>query len=71
MMPLYNSDGKLAINIIPSIEGAICVMALNRKLYRKMDADDGWGTYEQALSFLQCVYDLCTRHPATIIEIHK
>ena len=68
---LYLSEGKLAINILPSIESAICDMALNRKSYKAMDDENGWGTYEQALEFLQCVYELCTKHPTAIIEISK
>lgn len=68
---LYLSEGKIAINILPSIEGAICDMALNRKSYKAMDPPNGWGSYELALEFLQYVYEACTKFPTTIIEIHK
>ena len=68
---LYLSEGKIAINILPSIEDAICDMALNRKSYKAMDADDGWGTYEHAFTFLQDVHNACMSFPSAKIKVSK
>lgn len=54
-------EGKKGEDIIPLIDKAIDNMVLNPYHYKKFDASNGWGTYEQALPWLiqlrQEIYD--------------
>jgi len=68
---LYESDGKKAVEIIPILKDAIEKMGSDPEKYKKMNAPNGWGTYESAFNFLTNVFKACFENPNSIINIDK
>jgi hypothetical protein len=68
---LYDSEGKLAGDVLPALEAAAASMETSPEVYKRMDTPSGWGTYIDALDFLKEVRDACERHPLAVIHISK
>jgi len=59
--------GQLADILTPSIKN----MDLRPEYYRRFNADNGWGTYEQFVPWLEKLRDKCVEYPDAKIEISK
>lgn len=68
---LYDSYDKRASDILPALEKALAKLKAEPNVGRKYDAPNGWGTYEQAVPWLEGVIEACRKHPATVIGISK
>jgi len=68
---IYNSEGKIAGEIITKLKTGLSKMRSNRKDFEKLNPANGWGSYESAISFLEEVIKVCEENPKGIIEISK
>lgn len=68
---LYNSEGKLAKDILPKLKYGREKMANNPEEFKKLNPKNGWGTYEGALLFLDEIITACETWPQGIIHISK
>jgi hypothetical protein len=68
---LYMSEGKRAGDFIEALDNGVEDMSAHPDKYRAMDADNGWGTYEQALPWLKEVRRKFLEHPNAIIRVWK
>ena len=66
---LYDSEGKLAQDIIPALVKARDDMEQNPKEYKKLDPPNGWGDFEGAFRFLEAVLKACRKYPKAVIRI--
>lgn len=68
---LYESHGKAALDVVPALEEAVRRMRAEPDEYRKLDAPNGWGVYEQALGWLENVLADCKAYPLAVIEVSR
>lgn len=68
---LYMSSGKRAMDILPYLADGLKDMEEKPEEYKILNASNGWGTYEHALSFLKEFYNKCKEYPEAIIGISK
>lgn len=68
---LYDSQGKRARDILSTLEGGLEYMRANVDACRKLDSQNGWGTYKDALPWLEDLVAACRRFPDAVIRISK
>jgi hypothetical protein len=68
---LYNSDGKKADDIVINLWNGYNKMVKNPKKFQKLNPENGWGSYETALTYLKEIIDACGEYPEAIIRISK
>ena len=66
---LYESDGKLASEIIPDLEHALPHMKANPDDYRALNPSNGWGNYEGAMDFVAQLLTACKEHPKASVWV--
>lgn len=66
----YQDDPSLtAGDLAADIRAALTQMRENPTHFKGFDASNGWGTYGQALPFLQRLLVDCERHPDGTVEV--
>lgn len=68
---LYESNGKPAADVIPALAEGVAAMSRDPARFRKFNASNGWGTYDDALPWLRNVLAACKEHPTAIIRISR
>lgn len=68
---LYNSEGKKASEIIPILERGLVKMRENPEVYEAMNPENGCGSYESAVPWLQSVLNACREKPDAVIVVWK
>lgn len=66
---LYKSEGKKAAEIITALERGIADMEARPEVYRVMNPENGWGSYDTALIWLRKVLAACRVHPDTVVGV--
>lgn len=64
-------DGKLASELGASLKVAIDAMRANPGLYKPMEPDNGWGTYESTLKFMINVLLACESNPDAEVHVWR
>ena len=67
--PLYELDGQLAAKAAPVLAQAIASMRLEPGRFEALNPPNGWGTYEDALEFLETFLSHCVAHPKATVKI--
>lgn len=60
---LGDLDGQRAGDWVDCLEAAVQNMRANPDTYRAMNPENGWGSYESALDYMQRVLDACRAYP--------
>lgn len=68
---LYNSEGKTCAEVVEAIQNGYQDMRDHPEKYRQYSAKNGWGTYEQALPWLEKLIREFERYPKGRIHISK
>lgn len=68
---LYESHGLLAGGLVPTLERAAVKMEACPDEFKNMNPENGWGSYEGALKFLQDVLAACREHPKATVRISR
>ena len=68
---LYDSQGKLAKDVIDDLRKGADLMRENPNDYVLLNPPNGWGDYYGALSVLCRILDACERNPDAVIEISR
>ena len=68
---LYNSEGRLAGELVPVLESGLADMAVNYLEYRKLNPPNGWGDYDSAYDFLLKFMQACRKHPKSKVHVSK
>ncbi len=63
--PLYNRSGevKFAKDLLPLIESGLSFLKSDPYRFRRFDASNGWGTYKDALPWLEKLVAACREYP--------
>lgn len=66
---LYHSQGKKAEEILPLLENGLNKMVSEPDKFKKLNSLNSWGTYKQAVPWLEELILEFKRHPDAIIGI--
>jgi hypothetical protein len=66
---LYGSEGMKASDVLTRLQKAYKDMKARPSKYKKLNPENGWGSYETALSFLHDVIEACELYPDATIRI--
>lgn len=64
---LWHGDGKSATEALPILKEALRRMQSSPEHFAKFNASNGWGTYEQSVSWLKSVIEGCEYNPFALI----
>ena len=68
---LYNSAGKRAKEVLPNLEVGLALMKAYPERFKKHSAKNGWGTYEQAVPWLEDLIEQFWKYPDGKIDVSK
>lgn len=68
---LYNSDGKLAKDIVGNLIFGLKKMLDNPDKFKKLNPENGWGDYDGAVKVLNEIISACNEYPDAEISISK
>ena len=68
---LYMSAGKRAKDILPALRAGLFNMKHNGEKYKALNPENGWGSYETAVPWLEKFIVACEENPESIIEVSK
>ena len=68
---LYMSAGRLAKDILPALKSGLIDMKTNPDPYKAMNPENGWGSYETAVPWLEALIAACEENPESIIGVSK
>lgn len=68
---LYNSDGIKAKHIRPFLEKGLKLMIIKSDSFKKLNPENGWGSYEGAVKFLENVINACLENKESRVHISK
>lgn len=60
-----------AEDIIQILEKGLADLKDRPEYYRKFDAENGWGTYEHFVPFVEEVLEACKKNPNAEIEVNR
>lgn len=66
---LYKSHGKYANDIYEKVRRALDALTIDPEFYKQYDSPNGWGTYDNAVSFLSKVVRACEENPGSLINV--
>jgi hypothetical protein len=62
---------KTAGELIEPLETGLAKMKVDPEHYKKFDADNGWGGYDDFVPWIERYIEACKTHPKTIISISR
>ena len=68
---LYESAGKKAADILPTLDAAIAAMRADPPRFERHNAPNGWGLYKHALPWLVELAEACRKSPEAEIEVSR
>ena len=67
--PLRNLNGLKGLECVPLLRVAIAAMQDDPARFKKLNPENGWGSYEGALKFFQGFLEECIEHPKAIVSV--
>lgn len=64
-------DITTASQLIDPLYNGLCELLRHPKEYKKYESENGWGTYDGLLKFVQSYYLACVEYPEAIIEVDR
>ena len=68
---LYNCEGQTALSVLPILEKGLSLMRSDPQRFVKFNSPNGWGTYKNALPWLEDLVKEFKKYPEGIIEVSK
>jgi hypothetical protein len=65
---LWHGTGLKAEGILITLERGLAEMKSRPEVYKVFDADNGWGTYPQAVKWLASVIEACRKYPDAVLR---
>jgi hypothetical protein len=67
---LRDFDKQTCDEVAPKLLVGIIKMVHAPDIYRAMNPENGWGSYEDALRYLVDMYKACLEHPNSIVRVY-
>jgi len=61
-------DGMSAKNALPVLEATLEELEKNPQKYKKLNPENGWGSYEVLLDTLTAIIIACKKHPEAVFD---
>ena len=68
---LYNSEGKIASEVLPLLEEGLKKMLSEPERFEKFDSPNGWGLYKNAVPWLSKLISEFREYPDGVIEVSR
>jgi len=68
---LYESQGKTAADVRAAVADGLTTMKQEPRRFEALNAPNGWGTYEGAVSFLEGFLAACDEFPHGVIRVSR
>lgn len=65
------NDFHTAADVIPVLRAGLCKLVSDPAYYKKFDAENGWGLYENFVPFCIEVLEACIANPGAEIEVSR
>lgn len=62
---------KHAGDIVPALEKGLKKLLDKPEVFKKMNPDNGWGSYENLVSFVESTLEACKEYPLSIITVSR
>jgi hypothetical protein len=62
---------KQAKDIIEIIKSGLMLLTLNPTKFKKLDPENGWGSYDGFLPWIASYLDACEKYPEAIIKVSR
>ncbi len=66
---LWVLDGMKCKQVIPILNNAISDLINNKEEYKKLNSQNGWGSYDGLLKTLKAMLECCEKNEDGIIEV--
>lgn len=66
---LYRSDGATAESVVDCLDRALADMTARPAVFRSLNPENGWGSYEGAIRFLRSTIVGFNRYPKALIRV--
>jgi hypothetical protein len=60
-----------AKDLVDSLQEGLKLLKSNPEIYKELNPENGWGTYEQLVNFTQDYLDACLKYPDANVETSK
>lgn len=70
-LDLAEFDGKPATELVKPLRNALVELIRNPDPYRAMNPENGWGSYEGCVAFLQKILAGCDEHPFARVSVSR
>lgn len=64
-------DMKYAGDVVYELRKGVAVLACAPSHLKKLNPENGWGTYEDLLLFVVRYIEACEQHPTALIEVSR
>jgi hypothetical protein len=64
-------DGKPAHDMLPALASAISNLKDDPYRFQKLNPNNGWGTYEHCIEYLERLRDACCRDPFATVTVSR
>ncbi len=62
---------RLAGELIKPLSNGLALMVKDPERFKKLDAKNGWGTYDQFVCWIREYLEACKKYPGATIEISR
>lgn len=62
---------ETAADLVVLLEKGVELMRGDPERFRKYNADNGWGTYDQFLPMIEEYLEACKEHPHAVVFVHR
>lgn len=69
--PVWRPKEKKAKDLIPKLEKGIKKLKENPDMFKKLNPENGWGSYEGLLSFAENYLQACINNPETEVRVWR
>ena len=64
-------EKRFAHEIIDLLEQGLLMLKQGPSYFKKFDSDNGWGTYDQFVPWVEAYLNACREYPDSIIEVSR
>ena len=68
---LWHGDGMIAGEVLPKLETALMLMRADPPRFKKHNAPNGWGLYENAVPWLAEIVAACREYPQGVLRCSR
>lgn len=62
---------KTAKDVLTTLEIGLVELQANPDKYKKLNPENGWGSYDDLVDFVEVYVDACRKYPEAVIEVSR